>query len=145
MTINSPVYYPSQAIYSWNDSVIQELKKVAEQSPRKVARICLHENPEDPLHEMIIALFQGSPVRRHRHPQQAESYHIIEGSVKLTFYREDGSEWDSKILSTIDSEADRCCRIQKGIWHFVEPLTEVVVFHEVKLGPFRPESTDFWS
>ena len=78
--------------------LIRELKQIAEQTKKNV-RLCLHLNPDAPFHEMIILEHAEKYYRPHKHLEKGESYHIIEGSLAIFTFSEDGKITDRCLLS----------------------------------------------
>jgi len=110
------------------------LKEAARNNPRKTMRICLHQDTDDLLHQMVIVHSQGNYVRPHRHPAKTESFHIIEGSLILCIFDESGLLTEQILLG--ERNGILVARIAKNIYHTVVPVSDLVVFHEITNGPF---------
>lgn len=93
-------------------------------------RICLHQEPSDPYHDMIIAERKGS-YPTHRHPLKTETLHVIYGQLIVDIFSEEGEKTDEIVLINA-----MCCRIGAGIFHRVSTESKVAIYHESKLGPF---------
>jgi cupin fold WbuC family metalloprotein len=116
-----------------NRSLIEELKQVASRYPTKNVRLCLHDGPESEFHSMVIFERQGTYYPPHRHLHKGESWHIIEGVMAVFVFHPDGRLQDARRL---EAEADFLYRIGRDMIHTVMPLTEVLIYHESKPGPF---------
>ena len=137
MTENNVLINNSE-IFLLSNSILDKLKKLAQNHPYKRARFCLHESLDNKVHEMIIVAHRDGVMEPHRHPSsKPESYHVIEGKLKVLIFNKDGSEKETFVLSH-DSHP-KMYRIQGGVWHQPIPLTEWVVYHEVATGPFIKE------
>ena len=89
--INSEVFYTKSSEISFiNKSYINFLKKKVLQTKSKRARICLHKNEKDKLHEMIIILSKETYIRPHKHLDKAESLHVIDGVADVIFFNSNG-------------------------------------------------------
>ncbi|MDQ5985802.1 MAG: hypothetical protein CSYNP_01519 [Syntrophus sp. SKADARSKE-3] len=119
------------------------LKSLALKTERRRIRLCAHPRMEDTLHEMIIVLPRGTYVRPHKHLGKSESFHIIEGRMKVFLFDDDGSVRDILPMSTIDSGANIYYRLSESQFHTAVPETPLVVFHEVTNGPFHREDTHY--
>ena len=62
--------------------------------PRSRIRLCAHPDVNDTLHEMLIVHEKGTYVRPHKHLNKTESVHIIEGSVDVVIFDDDGNITD---------------------------------------------------
>tara|TARA_Y200000002_G_C22623961_1_gene639437 strand:+ start:307 stop:747 length:441 start_codon:yes stop_codon:yes gene_type:complete len=123
-------------IFLLNEELITKLKVLALEHPYKRSRICLHQNVDDFVHEMIIVANKEGIMEPHKHPKsKPESYHVIEGKLKVLIYNDDGSIKEEFLLS--DKSHPKMYRIKGNIWHQPIPITEWVVYHEVAVGPFN--------
>ena len=122
-----------------DDKVVQDLKKRAAAGPNGQARLCLHRDLGDPVQEMIIVHCKGAYVRPHKHECETESFHVIEGAMLVVLFGEGGAEVDRFRMGERPAGDCFVCRIEKGLWHTMVPLTDAVVFLETTQGPFRGE------
>ena len=120
--------------------LIEELKAMAARSGRNV-RLCLHDKPSAAFHEMIILEHAGSYYRPHKHRGKGESYHVIEGSMAAFVFDEAGRVVDACRLAP---GADFLYRVGADTYHGVLPLTDQVVYHESKPGPFGGEADSLY-
>ena len=116
--------------------IISEMKEIS-QGENCDLRISMHAGPEDDLHNMIILQRKGIYLRPHKHPLKAETYHLIEGSMNAFLFNEDGEVVFRKHLS---SEGNLLFRFSRNMFHMTVPTSDVVIFHESKVGPFIRES-----
>jgi len=122
---NDIVSIDSQTI----DLLIQESRK--HQSCD--VRISLHKSPEETFHNMIILQNKGNYYRPHKHTNKEETYHIINGKMIAFIFNDHGEILQFDALSSTDK---LMYRIPKNTWHVSYPLSQFVVFHESKPGPF---------
>jgi cupin fold WbuC family metalloprotein len=120
------------------------LKQQALANPAKRARICLHRDPADVVHEMVIALHRSSYIPPHCHPAKEESLHVIEGRARAVFFSTSGAVEAVVSLAPAGckDESDRAFsyfyRIGRQAIHALRLDTEWLVYHEVAMGPFSP-------
>src|SRR5947207_1087581 len=88
--INDEVFVAEGPIVSISSRDIEFLKEKLASAPRKRIRICAHATPEDRLHEMIIVLDADTYIRPHKHIGKSESFHIIDGSVDVVIFEDQG-------------------------------------------------------
>ena len=129
------IIFNSSDIFLLKEEVIANLKEIASNHPLKRSRVCIHESLENKVHEMIIVAHKEGVIAPHKHPNdKPESYHVLEGELKVLIFDKDGNEVDEFILS--HKSHPKMYRIRGGIWHQPIPITEWVVYHEVATGPF---------
>jgi len=115
-------------------ALLEELKGYGQ---KQDVRLCLHECPSSDFHEMIILQHKEGYYRPHKHPDKGESYHIIEGVIAICLFDEKGEILD---ICKLDYPDNILYRIGPNMYHATFPLTDVVVYHESKLGPFIRET-----
>ena len=94
-------------------------------------RVCLHKNSKSTQHDMIILQQKKNFYIPHKHKRKGETYHIIKGSMICVLFKENG-------------EIKKTCKINKGeifrtpinVFHTMFPITNYVIYHESKNGPF---------
>lgn len=122
---------------------IEQLIAEARIAPLRRARICLHPDTSDTLHEMVIALAGETYVAPHRHPRKSESFHLLAGEIEVIVFSDTGQPLERHRLSAEDPTLPRIMRLQRPVWHSVIVRTEFAVVHETTNGPFRKEDTEF--
>ncbi len=132
----SESYYCKTAFIVIDDATIAWLKEKLQTTPGNTVRICLHQDAAAPFHEMLIAHKRAGDFRPHKHPAKSESYHVIEGRLRVNRFDNDGKLVSTLVLGPKGSGGAFMHRIPANTWHSTEPEGEYVVFHESKLGPF---------
>lgn len=97
------------------------------------ARISLHSSNDNLLHNMIIMQQKGTYNRPHKHIQKAEAYHLIYGEQIILIFDHQGNIIDKCHMSLQDNIL---YRFEKDLFHMSIPLSDIVIFHESKIGPF---------
>lgn len=141
--INQEVFYTENSITKVDSSVIDFLKVKAGENPRKRARLCSHLTTDDALHEMIIVHAKDAYVRPHKHIGKSESFHVIEGELKVLIFDQAGKVIETIEMGDLLSGKTFYYRLSEPLFHTVVPLSDFVVFHEVTKGPFRSEDCVF--
>ena len=115
-----------------SSKTIDDLKRIAIQG-KKDLRICLHESSVDMFHNMIIVQHLSDFYPPHKHPIKPECYHIIEGELGVIHFDDAGN-----IIKTclLDAKNNFIYRVRSNEYHVILPLSELVVYHESKPGPF---------
>lgn len=121
---------------------LELLKRAAHQDPLRRARLCLHHDQSDKVHEMVIAFCRDSYVRPHRHINKSESFHVIEGRLAVVFFDDEGHV-TRRLTMGASGNAEACLyRLSKNAWHAVVTLSEFAIIHETTSGPFLREETE---
>jgi|TARA_B110000495_G_C22996430_1_gene587466 cupin fold WbuC family metalloprotein len=141
--VSKEAFYTRQSITEVNDSTVDFLRGKVDESPRKRVRLCLHDDVENPLHEMAIVLGRGSYIRPHKHEGKTESFHIIEGRLSVVFFDDQGRVEKVIRMGPCNSGLTFFYRLATSCFHSVIPESEYVIFHETTNGPFNPEETEY--
>jgi len=129
----SIAYFCKRTPVGVDQKLLSELKKVASLHKGKSIRLCLHDSPTAPFHDMLIVKHRGKYYRPHKHLVKSETFHIIEGAIAYFVFDEDGGIVDNCIL---EKGGALLYRIGENINHTDIPLSDVVIVHESKPGPF---------
>jgi len=129
---------------------IEYLKMKATESIRNRYRLCLHQDVSHHTQEMIICLKGFTYFQPHRHPAgHSESYHLIEGLLDVYLFNEQGCLLETVRLAAPGSynDASRAFmyRLSFPIYHFVVPLSEWTIYHEVLTGPWNKDSINHYA
>jgi glucose-6-phosphate isomerase len=135
----SPAYFCRRRPVSVTKDLISELKDMGAATGR-VIRLCLHESPEAELHNMIMVQYAGKYFIPHKHSEKGEILHIIEGELGVFIFDEDGEVTEA---CRMGAEGNMIYGIGENMYHAYVPLTEVVVYHESKSGPFTSGDSIF--
>jgi len=119
--------------------LLDEMKEVSVQRGECNVRICLHSGPEDNHHDMVVLERSGKYYRPHKHEKKGECFHVIEGRLGLLAFDAAGGVIDATALG-----AGEIYRIAVGMYHAVMPLSDPVIYHESKPGPFLGEGDSIY-
>lgn len=121
-------------------AMVADLKKRALASERKRSRLCMHHCRKDATQEMLIVFHEATYMPPHRHPQgKSESYHIVEGMMKVFFFDDEGVVIRSIEMSAPGSGKAFLYRLSARVWHMPVAMSEWLVYHETYTGPFEKE------
>ena len=142
---NEEVFYYKSKNYSFiSNKHINFLKSRVYKTKKKRARICLHKNVKDKLHEMIIVLSKQTYIRPHKHEKKVESLHVIQGSADVIFFNNNGKIVKKERLS---KKKNFFYRLSSAKFHTFKIRSKFFIFHEATEGPFIKNKTVFakWS
>jgi len=138
---NDEVLFAVDDVVQVDASDIEEIKKEAKLNPRKRIRICAHKDISESIHEMLIVHEKSCYVHPHKHINKIESFHVIEGSTYIILFDDDGRISQSILMGDYATGLKFFYRLPPSRYHSLLILSEVLVFHEITNGPFKPEDT----
>lgn len=139
--VSDEVYVARGPVTTVTSRDIALLKAAAAANPRRRARLCAHPDVGDRLHEMLIVLARHAYVPPHKHPHRSESFHMIEGRLKIVLFDDDGRQLETIPMAEPGSGDVFFCRLPSSLYHLVVAETDFVTFHEVTNGPFDLKDT----
>ena len=116
-----------------DNKVIKELITLSQKLGKKDIRICLHNDTNSNLHNMINLIYRKEENIPHKHLHKSESYHLIKGRMTITIFDDKGIITDECLIEENDTFL---FRIGKDNFHTTVPVSEYVIFHETRSGPF---------
>ena len=125
-----------------NRELIEELKDTSARLGDINLRLCLHEAPDAAMHDMVNLQHRGPYYRPHKHVLKAESYHIIEGSMACFVLDETGQVIDANIL---EPTGTLIYGVGVNMYHAVIAMSDILIYHEAKPGPFMPEGDSLFA
>ena len=141
--LSNEVFVSKEPVTTVSAADVEFLKDRARQNPRKRVRLCAHAASDDLLHEMLIVHTRGNYVPPHRHKGKSESFHMIEGVLKIVLFDDQGNATQVIKMAAGEPDATLFYRLSAPIYHTDIALTDLVVFHETTNGPFRREDMEF--
>jgi len=120
--------------------LVEMVKTRARAAPLRRFRYCLHRTTDDPLQEMVICVTRGSYFPPHRHPEaKSKSYHMIEGRLVMVMFDDPGNATELVPLG-LTADCRLIHRLALPVWHTIVAISEVAVYHECFVGPFRKDA-----
>ncbi len=117
-----------------NATLLDDLVRQAQASPRRRANFNLHQDLADPVQRLAIAMEPDTLVQVHRHPQTFELLYPLRGRFVVLHFDDTGTVTARTVLG-------EDCQVQEnpaGQWHAVLSLDVGGVIFEVKHGPYAP-------
>ncbi len=116
------------------DTLLDGLAAKAAESPRLRANHNLHEQLEDLIQRLAIAMEPDTYVRPHRHVHTWELLAALRGRFVVLLFDEAGVVTERTVLG----EECRVLEFPANTWHAVLSLDSGGVIFEVKQGPYAP-------
>ncbi len=135
------VFFAKGPIVSIGDSEINFLKEAALRNSRKSARLCMHQDIADDVHEMFILHSKETYVRPHKHPGKDLSYHIIEGIADMVLFDEQGEITDVIPMGAYGTGRKFYYRLNEAAYYAPFVRSDLLLFHETIKGPFQRSGT----
>lgn len=134
------VYFNQNSVFKIDSRMIEELKVKARANESGKYRLCMQHSAQDSLHEMFIVRKKGDYGRPDKHLHTTESHTIVDGAMLIVLFEENGK---IKEVFELSEESYHTYRIDTNIYHMQIPLTDQVVYYEIKQGPFTQETNIF--
>jgi len=113
---------------------LTNLGQQARQSPRLRANSNLHQELDDPVQRLAIAMEPATLILPHRHPHTWEVLTVLRGRFTVLMFDGIGT-----IIERIELGVDASIvEIPAGGWHAVLSHDTGAVIFEVKQGPYAP-------
>lgn len=107
------------------------------------ARICLHNNDNSTLQEMIMVFDRANVILPAYHPDKDESILVIRGSVVIIIFDELGGIKKRIQLEAWGITSSNPCffRIRRGVIHTLLVSSDYAILKETTTGPFQSTSS----
>ena len=119
-----------------DSQLLAAVTEQAKNSPRLRMNYNFHESMDSKSHRLLNALEMGTELPIHRHQHTAETYILLQGSIKVLFYNEKKELIDATVLNPLEGKFG--IDIPAGQFHTIEILENGSVIFEVKDGPYTP-------
>ena len=116
----------------------------ARKAPQGRARLILHPDRNDSLHEMVIALPPRSCDHPHINFKSGKSFCALSGCFAVMVFSDDGQQITPVVLSAGTWAGARMTRLRAAAWHTIIPLDGDTVFLETIIGPFEGNQFAPW-
>lgn len=136
--------FNTEALLQVDCGMIAKLKTLAERSPTRRFRLCLHQSTEEAVQEMIVVHCRENYSRPHAH-RVPLTYLVLDGALRVLLFDDSGAVTHSIDLSPFGSGNPFALRIEPERWYMPVCMTSQVVFFETKTGPFRRDATNVWA
>ena len=123
-----------------NKTLLDSLTEQAKASPRLRMSYDLRNSASDHSQRVLNALEPKTIIPIHRHPLSSETFVVLRGKLKETFFNEKGEITDTFICEA-DGESFGC-QIPIGQWHTAESLESGTIILECKDGTYEPTKTE---
>ncbi|MFC1749870.1 WbuC family cupin fold metalloprotein [Pseudomonadota bacterium] len=122
----------------FDDAMMAGLVEQAKASPRLRANLNVHEDLNEPVQRLFIAMEPGSYVQPHRHIESYkwEFFMAVRGRLVMLVFDDNGTVTRREELAS--NGAVNGVELPPNVWHTVIALDEGSLFYEIKQGPYAP-------
>lgn len=138
---NTEVFYFADEKNFLEKSDLDKLIDLGNVSKRNRAKYCLHETPNDLLHEMFHVHYLRTYTRPHKQIEKCTSFHMISGILDLYMFDDKGNVINLISLGEYNTGLPFYFCAPKNTYRTLLVKSPVVLFHEIRLGPFKNEDT----
>lgn len=119
-----------------DQAVFRRLSSTAREGSRFRQHLNLHQSYDEVCQRLLNAVEPESYIRPHRHecPSQKETLLVMQGSVALLIFNDNGTIEYSETFG--EDCGSKLMEIDSMIWHTVLALEPNTILFEVKQGPF---------
>ena len=122
----SPAVFSGQPLPLVDGRSLVAAKEAAARAERGRARICLHQDPGDPVQDMVIVHTARSFDRPHRHLDKSISILVLEGALLIPLFNDEGQVVERIELSEMGGDKPFLTRLSGVEWYSCIPLTDPV-------------------
>ena len=128
----SIAYKLKKPIFEINQELINLLIEISKLNQKKNVRICLHNDSESLMQKMLIFERKGLFYPPHIHKNRDESHIVFEGDLELFILNKNGAV----LKRIVNSNKERIIStVPPDIEHLTRPLSDYVIYLEIKNGP----------
>ncbi len=118
--------------------IISDLEKFSKKNNNADVRICMHLSKRSKMQNMINIIHKKNfTTRPHKHLRKEEIYHLIKGKMKIEYFIK------KKKFTAILEKNFNIFRMSKNTYHNIIPLSKMIIFHEIREGPFKKTDSIF--
>lgn len=129
---------------SFGRNYLEPIKALSTQFPDKNIRICFHQSPSSPLHQMLIFERKDKYYPPHIHHQRDEIHYVLEGALEVHYLDIDGNPINHMLNQ---ENSNQFTLVTSSTPHLTIPMNSYVIYLELKNGPlsefslecFKPE------
>ena len=118
--------------------IIRDLEKFSKKNNNTDVRICMHLSKRSKMQNMINLIHKKNfTTEPHKHLHKEEIYHLIKGKMKIEYFIK------KKKFTAILEKNFNIFRMSKNTYHNIIPLSKMIIFHEIREGPFKKTDSIF--
>lgn len=138
---NDRVYYASGTPAALDMQSMLMIKELAAYRELPMARVCLHQTDDEPIHEMLMMHTRPQVVGPLKQNKSSLSYHMLDGVADFRLHNDQGvCTWESR-LDSDNNFCPRSLRLNASEFRSMQTVSPYAIFLEVAGGPFKDNDT----
>ncbi len=142
---NERVFYAQETPVVLGVQLIMLMKGLAEFKGQPVFRVCMHENTDEDIHEMLMVHTRPVHMGPLKQDKTSLSYHMLDGVADISLYDDTGVCGRTIRLDSNDNFSGRFVRLKANVFRSIQTISQYSVFLEVASGPFADDETVWMS
>lgn len=138
---NERVFYACETPTVLGMQLIMLLKELAAYRELPVFRVCLHENDDESIHEMLMIHTRPLSIGPLKQDKTSLSYHMLDGTADILLHDDAGNCIRTIRIDSRDDCGGRFARLKASVFRSIQTVTPYSVFLEVASGPFSDKDT----
>ena len=138
---NERVFYAQQTPVVLGMQLIMLMKELAEYKGQPVFRVCLHEDDDEGIHEMLMVHTRPVHIGPLKQDKTALSYHMVDGTANISLYDNEGVCNRTIRVDSKDNFCGRSVRLNANVFRSIQTISQHSIFLEVASGPFKDDDT----
>lgn len=138
---NKRVFYARETPAVLDMQLIMLMKGLAEFRGLPVFRICLHQNDDEGIHEMLMVHTRPVHIGPLKQDKTSLSYHMLDGVADISLHDDAGACNRTIRIDSNDNVCGRFVRLKANIFRSIQTISQHSIFLEVASGPFADNET----
>ncbi len=138
---NERVFYARETPVVLGMQLIMLMKELAEFRGLPIFRICLHENDDEGIHEMLMVHTRPVLVGPLKQDKTSLSYHMLDGVADILLHDDTGACNRTIRVNSGDNSCGRFVRLKANVFRSIQTISQHSIFLEVASGPFADNET----
>lgn len=138
---NERVFYARETPVVLGMQLIMLMKELAEFRGLPVFRVCLHENDDEGIHEMLMVHTRPVHVGPLKQDKTSLSYHMLDGVADISLYDDTGVCNRTIRIDNNGNFCGRFVRLKANVFRSIQTISQHSIFLEVASGPFADNET----
>lgn len=135
------VFYAQETPVVLSMQLIMLMKELAEFRGLPVFRVCLHENDDEGIHEMLMVHTRPVHVGPLKQDKTSLSYHMLDGVADISLHDDAGVCNRTIRVDSNDNFCGRFVRLKANVFRSIQTISQHSIFLEVASGPFADNET----
>lgn len=138
---NERVFYALETPVVLSRQLIMLMKELAEFRGLPVFRVCMHENDNEGIHEMLMVHTRPVNIGPLKQDKTSLSYHMLDGVADILLHDDAGVCNRTIRVDSNDNFCGSFVRLKANVFRSIQTISPHSIFLEVASGPFADNET----